>query len=323
MYEKFWKERIFNLRVVGNQVNGDCPSCKKEKHFYASVETGQFDCKLCGIKGNAVTYLKDYEHKDNKAIAECLKSYGINGNDSVSGASCSKVPHKQFDEDLIERYVANLSDAKLKELSEERGLPEEVLKKYKIGINEKDEFTLPVYDAEGRIRDIRRRKIGGDTISSAGAEVVLFGIQDLLSSNRIFITEGEWSKMALEVQGYPSVGVPGASVFKDEWVNYFKDKEVHIVYDLDSGGENGTKKLIEKLRPVVKALRVIHLPKELGEGKDVRNFFNNGGSKEQFEELINQSVDLISALAISLEYRLTDLGNAERCTRKGDGGCDP
>lgn len=289
MYEQFWKERIQSVRIVGNQINGDCPSCKKEKHFYSSVETGQFDCKSCGIKGNAVTYLRDYEHKDNNQIAECLKSYGINGNNYVLTVSRSSVPCEQFNEDLVEQYVANLSDVKLKEFAEERGLTVEILKKYKLGLNEKDEFTLPVYDVDGVIKDIRRKRIGSDTISSAGAEVFLFGIQDLLCNNRIFVTEGEWSKMALETQGYPSVGVPGASVFKDEWISYFKDKEVNLVYDLDAGGENGTKVVIKKLISVAKEIRVIRLPKELGEGKDVRNFFNDGGSKEQFEELIKQA----------------------------------
>ncbi|MDP8229793.1 MAG: AAA family ATPase [Candidatus Gorgyraea atricola] len=289
MYEQFWEERIQNVEIVGNQIKGDCPICDKERHFYASIDTGQFDCKSCGIQGNAITYLRDYEHKNNNQITECLKSCGINGNGYVLSTSRSNIPCKYFDEGLVERYVNNISNDKLKEFAQERGLPVEVLKKYKIGINERGEFSLPVYDIEGKIRDIRRKRIGSDTISSAGAEVFLFGIEDLLLNNRIFVTEGEWSKMALEVQGYPSIGVPGASILKDEWVTYFMNKEVNIVYDLDSGGENGTKRLIKKLKSIAKEIKVIHLPKELGEGKDIRDFFNNGGSKEQFEELIRQA----------------------------------
>ena len=319
-YYNFWQDRLTNIKITGKQINADCPVCKKTKHFYASVKTGQFDCKVCGITGNAITFLREYENKNNKEIAECLNSYGINENSHRQIPIKNSAPKKVFEQSLVDFYVSNLPEDKLREFSQERGLPIEILKKYKLGMDKQGNFTLPVYDQESRIRDIRRKKIGKDTISSVGSEVFLFGVKDLLSNNRLFLTEGEWSKMALEAQGYPSVGVPGASTFKDEWTPLFKNKEVFVVYDLDSGGENGTKKVINKLRGTVKRISHIKLPKELGEGKDVRDFFNNSGTKEQFEELIREARPVESLLpndnsttaAESDRYNFTDLGNAER-----------
>ena len=50
MYKQFWEDRLANIAINGNEINADCPICDKAKHFYANIETGQFDCKKCQKK---------------------------------------------------------------------------------------------------------------------------------------------------------------------------------------------------------------------------------------------------------------------------------
>ena len=42
---------------TGDQWVSGCPFCGKENHFYANPQTGQWDCKVCGESGNAITFL--------------------------------------------------------------------------------------------------------------------------------------------------------------------------------------------------------------------------------------------------------------------------
>ena len=287
MYSQFWKDELTNTKMSNGHVIGNCPICHDERwHFYANYSTGCWDCKKCGAEGNVRTYLKDFRNMKNVEISNFLERYGINPNQEVVDEHKSKP--KIFDNKIIDQCCARLTDLKLNEFSIDRGLSVEILKKYQIGINERDEFTVPIFDEQGRLRNILRKKIGGDTISIKDGEGLLFGIDDLLSgSKQVYVVEGAWSAMALKERGFGAVGTCGAGVFKDEQVRLFQGLDVFIIPDNDEPGRIGAEKITQKLNGVAEQVFIVNL--SVGQKKDVRNFFNESGTIEQFNDLIQKA----------------------------------
>lgn len=289
MYQKFWKDNLTNTKQSNGHIFGNCPICGEVKgHFYGNIQTGQWDCKKCQNVGNAWTFLRDYKQMETVQIFERLEQYGITSNQQFEEPV--KRQFKVFDQAIIQSSCERLTEQKLSEFAVERGLLVNILRKYQLGINEIDEYILPIVDEFGNIRNILRRKMGESTISTSGGEGLLFGIDDLLSDNKeIFIVEGAWSALALKEKGYKAVGTCGAGVLKDEQVHLFKDKVVYIIPDNDEAGKIGSERISHKLKEIAADVFIIELP--VAEKKDVRDFFKDGGTKEQFDELVKKAQD--------------------------------
>jgi hypothetical protein len=56
LYEKF--DISFNLISNDQGIAEKCPYCGRENKFYVSVESGQYDCKVCRESGNAYTFIR-------------------------------------------------------------------------------------------------------------------------------------------------------------------------------------------------------------------------------------------------------------------------
>ncbi len=136
-YLDFWQSRIANNKRVGDQIQGACPFCEKEKHFYANVNNGCFDCKKCKECGNVITFLQNHEGLDNKQVADCLESYGLSEQNQQI-----KKPLNIFNQQLIDYCCRNLTEEKLYEFSKERGLSKEILMRYRLGIDSQGRFTF-------------------------------------------------------------------------------------------------------------------------------------------------------------------------------------
>jgi DNA primase len=71
------------------------------------------------------------------------------------------------------------------------------------------------------------------------------------------VLEGELDCEAALNAGFPAVGLPGASTFKQEWASLFDPiPKVYLVFDADQGGEAGAKRVqkalgLEKTRLVL------------------------------------------------------------------------
>lgn len=288
MFKEFWKDMLLNTTASNGHIVGDCPICGESKrHFYANILTGCWDCKKCQVSGNAWTYLRDYKQMGNDQIFQHFEKYGISRDQQKEEPDIPKP--KIFSIKAVEYFCSRLSEETISEFAIERGLSIEILRKYRIGINDVDEFTLPVVDEFGDIRNILRKRAGGSTISSKDGDAVLFGIDDLIfDAKEIFIVEGPWSTLALKERGYKAVGTCGAGILKDEQVSLFKDKEVFFIPDNDVAGKKGIEKIAQKLKTIAKHIYVIKLP--VSEQKDIRDFFKDGGTTEQFEKLIKQAV---------------------------------
>ena len=246
--------RIFTAHHVivrkGNskQVNGDCPFCGKPGHFYINPENRLWDCKVCGARGNAGTFL-----------------YKM---------------HRQYMEYLEEPEHDHL----YAKLSADRKLPIVAFKAWNVGYDPIGEcYTIPVYDGTESLCDIKRYRIGQKTLSTPGTSSGLFNRLHMINAKTVYLCEGEWDGMAMDwllkinkIKDTCAVAVSGAQTFKNGWIPWFQGKEVYCMYDHDGAGEKGQLTVREKLTGVASTLKYIHWPDNFPTGFDVRDWIKYG-----------------------------------------------
>lgn len=232
---------------AGNQAIGDCPFCSKERHFYVNKVNKLWDCKRCGEKGNFFQFLE----------------------------LVAKRNEKEFDERAQ------------KVLALDRGLPRSAFDHYGIGWDGKN-YTIPIRNVDGRLTDLRIYRAGGRAQATSGASLGLLGAQALARAGPIYVCEGEWDTFAFRWlfrsrlgRDGVIVGVPGASVFKKEWVPWFQGRDVVALYDNDAAGELGHKILVEKLTNMARSIKVIQWPEGLPPGWDVRDHIKKFAIEEK------------------------------------------
>lgn len=229
----------------GDERFGTCPFTGKAEKFYVNIKTGLWDSKTAGLSGN--------------------------------------IP--QFLQQISKLYVTQMTEPILKRLADDRNLPAQAFKNWQVGWDGRN-YTLPVRDLDGNVVDIRIYHLGRHIISTGGCHVGLLGAERIgRKSEPIFLFEGEWDTIAasyiMQKLGIPGicVGVPGAGIFKPEWISWFAGRVVHTHYDKDSAGESGEQLIEKRLAGVAKSVSFVHWPEDLPEGWDVRDWIIYGLSK--------------------------------------------
>jgi len=234
---------FFSLGLYLSQTDGDwrgdCPFCGKEKHFYADEATGQWDCKVCGESGNVVSFLTKFS----------------------SGDLCTATR---------DNWLA---------LSRKRGIKPSAMKPHVLLNPLTDDWLIPCWSETGTVRDIRQWGHKGMR-ATTGCKTQLWNAQELAESSkkkRVWICEGEWDAIALswvirdaELDDIV-VGVPGAGIFKKEWVDLFQGREVVAVYDNDQAGDKGQQKCLAAIGRVAKSLLFVNWPEDRPTGFDLRD----------------------------------------------------
>jgi hypothetical protein len=232
----------------GDDDQADCPFCGKERRFHFASRKEQWICStspaVCGRTGNTTSFLSQWHEF-------CL------------------------DETTPEDY-ASLAEAR-------DGLPLEAFRYWGVALNHlTGEWLLPSYNALGKLQDLRRWKPGRGIQGVAGCKNNLWGAQVLADEDRsswpVDLCEGEWDGIALSWLNRRAkrravvVAVPGARVFKDEWVQLFRGREVTWYYDHDADGERFSAKNSKKLRGVVKSQCFVRWPEKFKDKYDVRDY---------------------------------------------------
>lgn len=233
---------VFN-GVAGDEAYGRCPFTGKDDKFYVNQHTWLWDSKTAGISGNIPQFL-----------------------------------------DAISRdYEKHITPAQRRALCQDRGLPEEAFRRWRIGWNGAA-YTIPIQDASGNVSDIRLYKIGKRAMATPGATLGLMGAEQLHTDMAlpVYVCEGEWDTIALrwllkklDVPGIV-VGVPGAGIFKSEWVPWFSGRVVHTLFDADEAGENAETQIQKKLTSIAQKVTYTHWPTSLKAGFDVRDWITFG-----------------------------------------------
>ena len=243
----------------GDQWFGYCVFCDDETRFFVNADSTKWDCKHCGLMGNDVNFL----------------------------------------EKVAEKRHVEMTRKKWLKLSSLRGIPTGILRARRLGycpINKT--WLIPCYSAKGRVHDIRSWDTKVLRVT-AGRKSQLFGanrLKDAPAGTRVWLCEGEWDTLAMDwllreakIKKDVVVSVPGANVFKKEWVSLFERKKVICVYDSDKAGDNGAMRVETMIKQTTSKLQFVCWPDTLPDGWDVRDFVTSahdkaGGKKSEPRE---------------------------------------
>ena len=154
---------------------------------------------------------------------------------------------------MVKSFMADLPQDAREYLNQKRGLTDKSIEKYQIGFRKSDKRnTFPVYDFDGTLLNIRyhNSKKKPKTLNHSGfGEARLWGVDRLTKApdgTIIVITEGEIDSMLLEQEiGLVSVSpTNGCNSFSHSWVDYFKGKNVVLVWDCDKEGRKAVEKIV-------------------------------------------------------------------------------
>lgn len=223
-----------------SQAHGTCPFTGKRDKFYVNPKTLMWDSKMTGQKGNYLQFL-----------------------DAIS-----------------KRNMKEIRSRELQQLADDRGLPIEAFQKFNIGKFNRD-YTLPIYNSQGKLQDLRMYQLGKRIMSSPDCHTGLLGMNQLVKAKKgetVYLCEGEWDLFAVNwlfhriKKNNVVVATPGASTFKADWVQFFRDKKVVVLYDNDEAGESGQLTVMHKLFGQVNALYYLNWPVKYTAGFDIRDF---------------------------------------------------
>lgn len=223
-YRKFYYSLGVEL-AVGNQLQGDCPFCGRDGHFFVNPHTGQYDCKLCGASGNNWTFIRDYH-------TLCLSSTSP------------------------EDYEA---------LAEERNILPSTFEYLQYSKNPlTDKWMIPTNNPEGKLTNLyqaAKRDDGGYLLLSLPSPCVqqLYRADTITKEHdTVYIAEGHWDAAlwietlatvasttnGVKLKARPNynhnllsrnavVAVPGATNFNKGWAQILKGKHVVLLHDND------------------------------------------------------------------------------------------
>lgn len=181
----------------------------------------------------------------------------------------------------------------LKAFISRRGIDMESIEEHEIGWDSScGRYTLPVYDREGQLVNVRKYKMGASSTEQKFWNAQGYGDarpfridEEFIAADAVIVVEGEPDYILLKQMGFPCITFTGGSgTWKHEWNELFTDKAVYLAHDQDEAGEKGALKVANALRDFAVAVYRVKLPTP---GSDVTDFFmEEGHDADDFEKLM-------------------------------------
>lgn len=322
------------IQIERVEANGDTmvrcplPGHKETKgSFSINVHTAVYHCFGCNSKGNALTLVKELEGLSSNVEANdfIMNFFGKTKEKKPKKPEKKvekkeKEPTKYIDKSVIDGFVSNLNYDVVSKMKLLWGATDEAIKEYEIGWDG-SRVIFPIHDEYGYV-NVRRYMFDAPegqpkviSYDKGYGEGRLWPLRNLLNEkDTVWLCEGEKDCFSAISRGLNAVtGTTGAGTFKDEWVPYFKNKHVNIVYDNDDMGKSGAMSVLEKIKAVAAGVRVIHLPVPNNK-EDLSDFFNKysktvedlyavaSGTEEKvfFKEAVADGIDMSSPVKITL-----------------------
>jgi DNA primase len=169
---------------------------------------------------------------------------------------------------------------------DKRGINESTIHRFKLGFHN-NFYTIPIYQ-DGVFKNFQlRRDVPTKEIryyySNTGR--LLFNSDLLKVTNSIIITEGPTDCLRLMQEGIMAVShTAGAEGWNSAWFKYFMhQKDIFVVYDNDSAGRLGAKKVAKNLGEYKTK---IYNFDGYDDKFDIVDFFNSGGTKDEFMSMV-------------------------------------
>lgn len=279
----------------GEEIRGTCIFCGKRNKLYINTLTGLWSCKggSCLREGN---------------LSKFIEEWWLNATEVGDDAAAWHF------------------------LEENRGISIAVMKAAGVVYDDTTEqFAIPIRDSRNTFRNVKMYATGGKTIGlpTIPAEPFISFTSNITSSTQtVWVCEGEWDAVAMtdiiSKAGLSdttiAVGIPGAGIFKSDWLELFRGKDVILAYDNDAAGRKGALRASKALSKVVRGnVRTYKWEVDDDSGQDVRDLYvANANYGELYSKVCNydgtaqetnNKVSSVSALALS---SATSENNASR-----------
>lgn len=117
----------------------------------------------------------------------------------------------------------------------------------------------------------------------------------------IVIVEGERDVETMRRHGYMATTSGGADSWLPRFAATFTSRDVVMLPDQDVAGKKYLAAVSRDVVPIARSFRVVNVP----HGKDVTEFFDNGGSEEQLDQIVAEAEPLTAetaALAVTARH---------------------
>lgn len=275
------------LTNQGSQGLGDCPFCGKEQHFFVNLESGMFDCKVCGTQGNCHSFI-DQIYKSSapaNGFAEELSEYRGISPETFLKMGLRELPSGEY---VVPCYSYSTNKKRVVVSNMLRLDWKEV----------EDEETKQTY-----LKPFWKKCPNPAKVTLYNQQTIRKGVKALI------ICEGEWDAMALTeamahvrrrngqlvnradpdwegnlLKEYAIVAVPGAMTFQGKsWASLLEDQEIWLAYDNDKGGYEGLDKVLKQLQELGKPIKGVQVVQwREGDPNDLRDLFLECGSYAEF-----------------------------------------
>ncbi|MDO4889231.1 MAG: toprim domain-containing protein [Candidatus Saccharibacteria bacterium] len=275
----------------------------EELHCSFNLSSCTYHCFKCGEDGNYVTLRKffgDYEEYDAE---HKMNRMSIENKPERSIEQTARSIHRKTRE-VVRSYFNG------------RGINNDSIDRFMLGIGEfggRHGFMIPIFDKLGNVAYVKLRRTPEDEAAEVmaeamgrnnqtpkyivyptGSKLLLVGEDQLAksSSSDVLICEGELDRIIAIQDGVkmPVVtGGGGAQTFKDEWIDSLKSiRNIYLCMDKDEAGENGFKKLAQRLSDRIPTASIykISLPFKDGTHADLTDYFTKkyGTADELFSK---------------------------------------
>lgn len=280
-----------------------------EAHLYFDTETGQYECKKCGEKGNLITLAKH--------LGDAINEIALNPRISTKKPSGTK-----FDAGLVETCHQALP-ANIRQYLNARGISDAIVDAHRLGWGKfygKWWISIPIPDIYGAFQFFKLRQdpnTGDDKITyPKGVEAQIYGWELLPNTtDKIVICEGELDRLALLSKNIPAItSTHGAMTFKQEWCEKVgKGRKIYICYDNDEAGRKGAERVARMVANGGNETHLITLPQEVGDGGDITDYLVklNGNPDDLFSKYTKaypEKIDTSQFQPLSLQELVEILG---------------
>jgi hypothetical protein len=265
---KEWLEaQGFKFRENSEElIANSCINCGKAKKMYISKESGLFECKSCGFKGNAITLvMKVGSVNFTKALEIC---YGIkkekidvtkldeeDWEDAFKVVDKKKSSFKEEPSEPIElpRYFQKLTKANSSawEYLIKRGLPDDVIESLNLYYWAEAKRVVFTIETDGQVMGYMARDITGShetkTLNSRGSfrRSNFWNFDRIKNNSEVIVCEGIFS--AIKCGPERSIALLG-KVFTKGQINLLRTTKVKkVILCLDVGTDKEQQTIYEQL----------------------------------------------------------------------------
>lgn len=239
-YKAEYTRSVKKCEISGSRLTGLCPFHDDRKaSFSVDLKSGKYTCFACGKSGNYINFVAELGGlSTSDAYKQILRDHGV--------AEEKKAPAAP------QRYTVD-------DYAKEKNLPAEwlVANCFLENGQEKNGETyvrFPYLNAQGQ-KQVVRKRCGKHSFKwgyGAAGKLLPYGawrLDAIKVAGYAVLVEGESDTQTLWFLGFPALGIPGASSFKDDWTEQLQGIEtLYLHIEPDTGGETFLDKMAHGLR---------------------------------------------------------------------------